>query len=459
MVFLLLVCCVSTFTYTLVTLRYFLKIRAVSGFLVCMAMYGIVYGVFPLWLFLRIACEDSSFASVSNVLDLSQEGVLALSYHYVYALFGFVAILLAYYGRIKKHGKIERKPENDYITIDAETYLTAWSCLIIGSVSMFLWSRAYGSIFTLIQQANQVRSGYGSVHNGLAFFKHPTKVLMLSTYLFFAIHIKIEKYRRLTIKKLFNYMGMFCSTALTFFYLMANDGRLTIILFCLGLCWLYFSSGRKIKNPIKTLLLGILLGLVAMGFLLKMDDITYFLRYGVLPVRSENTSALNSIARELVFLPLGGQVSILSAWQGRVTMTIFDDIITGIFAWFPTSLKPRGFEDVWNINTKLIYGEASAFHGQQPCGIITQGYYDMRFIGIIIACVALGIVLRKFDRTEQLRCSAIHYAIEADVLLILIRCVPYFSLYDLILGLFPVIIMILVYKTWNCVWFTIGKCG
>lgn len=455
-IILLIICFICTLTYTFVTMQHFFQVRTITGFLVCAAMYDFVYGIFPLWIFFQIIIENGSIISIIRMLDLSQEGVIALAFHYLYAFSGFIVICLTYYGSIGRV-KIEHRCVSNHTTLDQATYFAAWTCLAIGAVSMFLWSYAYGSIFQLIQQANRVRSGYGLVSNGLAFFKHPTKVVLLSSYLFFAICTKIEKNKPLTAKKILNYIGLSCSLVLSYLYLMANDGRLTIVLFVVGLFWLYFSSGRKIKRPGKSLAIFVLLSAIALALLIKMDDITYFLRYGNFPIRTSNTSISSSVAKELLFLPLGGQTSILSVWSGKAPLTVFDDLVTGIFAWFPSSLKPHGFEDVWNINTKLIYGDLSVLHGQAPCGIVTQGYYDARFVGVLFICIALGLSLKKFDRIDQSNWSIMRYAIGADIFLMLIRCVPYFSLYDIVLGLFPIIIMVLVYQMWRSILYTIKK--
>lgn len=462
MIILLVISFISTFIYTFVTLRSFFKARAVTGFLVCAAMYDVVYGIFPLCVFFQVAIGNRDIISALRMIDFSQEGVLALIYHYLYALCGFFAIFLSYYGRIRKN-KIQQQYalEQPYVSEKAisnqATYLTAWTCLIIGAVSMLLWSFAYGSIFQLIQQANRVRSGYGLVSNSLAFFKHPTKVLLVTSYLFLSLYIKAERNRPVSSRKILTFIGLVCSLLLSYLYLMANDGRLTIVLFALGLFWLCCSSGKKINRPGRSLITFIFLIVLALILLIKMDDITYYLRYGMLPVRSSNKDLFSSIIGELSFLPLGGQVSILSAWHDKISVTVFDDLVTGIFAWLPTPYKPQGIEDVWNINTKLIYGDLSVLHGQAPCGIITQGYYDMRFIGILLVCIALGLALKKFDKTDQADWTVMRYAIGAEELLILIRCVPYFSLYDIVLGLFPILIMILVYQVWKSILYTIEK--
>ena len=152
-----------------------------------------------------------------------------------------------------------------------------------------------------------------------------------------------------------------------------------------------------------------------------------------------------SMLKELIFLPLGGQISIAAAWSGKVGLTFLDDIVTGLFAWFPTRFKPQGFENVWNVNTFLIYGNLDRrLHGQVPCGIITQGYYDCRIVGVITLCSTVGLIIKKFDGLEYSGLTPLQYAISARIILAIFRAIPYFSLYDIILGLFSVFEIIMI---------------
>ena len=120
-------------------------------------------------------------------------------------------------------------------------------------------------------------------------------------------------------------------------------------------------------------------------------------------------------------------------------------MITGLFTWFPTQFKPQGFNDVWNINTFLIYGNLDRrLHGQVPCGIITQGYYDLRIAGVIILCSFAGVIIKKFDELEYSDLTPLQYAIRAKLVLAIFRAIPYCSLYDITLGFFSVFEIVVI---------------
>lgn len=449
MIFALLLCSVCTVFYTFVFFYILKRQRTMSGFVVVVGMYDVVYGILPLMIFLQLATDGNLITYIQNIIDTSYEGILALVYHYVYALIGFSCMVLLYFSRpIKKVTVKNFLCQEEQNEIKA-TELTAWISLIVGAISLTLWSKAYGSIGALILQANRVRSGMGAVKNGLAFFKHPATVLLITAYLFFVLVINSKE--KLS-SKIPNIVGLIISVYLAYLFLMANDGRLTTLLFFVGFIWI-ISCRKKIISVTKTSFKLIIVLFVGMLFILKLDSITYLIRYGTWPEIAESTGLFTSVIKELIFLPLGGQVSVQAAWTGKVGITIFDDIMTGFFSWFPTKFKPSAFIDVWNTNTYLIYGNLNRrLHGQVPCGIITQGYYDMRLFGVVIVCAFVAFFVKSFDKVDVEDFTAFQYAIGAKIILTIFRAIPYFSFYDIILGFFPIVEIILIkYFAESCI--------
>ena len=442
MIFLLLLCIICMTIYTFIFFYTLQRERRVSGFVIAVGMYDLVYGILPTFIFWQVILKGMMSPYINTKLDTSSIGALKSSYHYMYALIGFAFMTLMYYSRPLIKVKKTKKIGNVINTVSSQTTeLTAWVSLLAGTVSLFLWSKAYGSIGALILQANRVRSGMGSAKNNLAFFKQPATVLLVVTYLFFEMTLQSDKK---SIKRLRSFIGFIVSAYLSYLFLMADDGRLTMLLFLLGFVWMY-ASKKTIKSVPKMCLKLAAILAMAGGTILQLDNITYYLRFNAWPVEQETSNLMYSMLKELIFLPLGGQISIAAAWSGKVGLTFLDDIVTGLFAWFPTRFKPQGFEDVWNVNTFLIYGNLDRrLHGQVPCGIITQGYYDFRIVGVITLCSTIGLIIKKFDELEYSGLTPLQYAISARIILAIFRAIPYFSLYDIILGLFSVFEIIMI---------------
>ena len=461
MLLVLLLCGFCTVFYTIVSFRHFILKREFDGFFIVSLLFDLVFGIFPTVISWQVVFDGSQSAYIKSILDMSEEGIIALIYYYVMALIGFCGIILGYFGRIKKpkniasFGAIELKSSkfnNNLMSV------VAWICLFVGAISLFLWSKAYGSIFALMENANRVRSGFG-IANSLAFFKHPANSVLIATLMFFTMVFKGADYNKKNIaKKTADFIGLLTASFLSYLYLIANDGRLTILIFLLAVLWIAV-SGKKIKNIGNVILMGFCVLVLGVLLLNQMDNITNYIRFGVWTKTDSSSSLLASIVHELGFLPRGGQTCITSAWNGKVKLTIWDDVVTGIFAWLPTKFKPSSFEDVWNINTILIFGDLSVSHGQSPCSIITQGDYDIRSFGVVLFCLILGKFARIVDNWDLTGSTLIYFAIKADIMEMLFRVVPYFSIYDIILGFFPLTIMIVIYKFTSIVDYTIKKRG
>lgn len=452
MVVVLILCIFCTIMYTAFSIHHFVIKKEFDGLFITTMMYDLVFGIFPLIISLQIVFTGSQYDYINSILDLSEEGINALIYYYFMAFTGFVAIWLSYFSEIRKYSSKIKRENYSMVANENKNSLmpiVAWSCLFVSAVSLFLWSKAYGTIFTLMKNANKVRSGpgLGGVTNNLAFFKHPTKIVLIATQMFFILIFKDKSGNgKIRAKRIANIIGFLISSILSGFYLVANDGRLTILIFLLSLLWLT-TAGRKNQNVVKTILCGCCVLIISILLLYQMDNITHYLRFGVWKKSEIQGKLLYSVIKELGFLPRGGQTSVMSAWNGKVKLTFIDDLVTGLFAWVPTKFKPIGFEDVWNINTILIFGDLSVSHGQQPCSIITQGYYDLRYLGVIFFCIMLGRFVKKVDAWDLNEGTLFTLVVKANIMGMLFRVVPYFSFYDIILGFFPLIVVIVVYKT------------
>ncbi len=459
MLFVLLLCIFCTVVYTGISFNHLILKREIDGFFIVAMMYALVFGVFPTVISWQIVFNGSQSAYIKSILDISDEGTVALLYYYLIAFIGFWGIVLSYFGKIRKTTEIATRNVHKLKSGGFNNRLmsvVAWLCLLVGSISLFLWSKAYGSIFVLMKNANKVRSGFGIV-NSLAFFKHPAKAVLIATLMFFTMVFKdAEKNRKNKTKKIIDCIGLLIASFLSYLYLIANDGRLTILIFLLAILWLV-AAGKKIQNVTKMVFMGGCILILGVLLLNQMDNITYYIRFGVWNRSTNDGSLMQSIIHELGFLPQGGQTCIISAWNEKVQLTILDDMVTGLFAWFPTKFKPTGFEDVWNINTILMFGNLDVSHGQAPCSIVTQGYYDIRFLGVLLFCVALGKIARKIDDWDLAGNTLVYFAIKAEIMEMLFRSVPYFSLYDLILGFFPLVIMLAIYKIVGAIDYAIEK--
>ena len=420
-----------TFFYITYFLSKLKKIKKFNSYMIALGMYTIIYGILPLMLLLFKDLKGYEFITYNIQFDY--EGMISLMYSSILSLLGFLFLIMGYESKV--FFKKEKEKEKKYNKIIG---LTAWTSLAIGILSFLLWAKAYGSINNLIKLANAVRAGFSDIVNSFAFFKHPTRIVLFSCLFFFTI---IQEEKRMSIKKIGFYIGFFISFYFSYLFLMASDGRLTMVLFLISFVWIKFGN-KKYKFPIKSLFRFGIVALIALVLLKYMDSITYFIKFG--EWRDVPSSLVNKILEELYFIPQSIQTAILSREEQKIGFTIVDDIITGIFSWVPTKFKPDGFQDVWNINTYLTY-RYDGF-GQRPCSLISQGYYDLGIFGVIFLSFLLGKLFKSVDRLNESK-NIFKKSIGAYITIFnVIYVIPYCSFYSFMLIIFPIAVSIIIYK-------------
>lgn len=102
MLLVLLLCGFCTVFYTIVSFRHFILKREFDGFFIVSLLFDLVFGIFPTVISWQVVFDGSQSAYIKSILDMSEEGIIALIYYYVMALIGFCGIILGYFGRIKK---------------------------------------------------------------------------------------------------------------------------------------------------------------------------------------------------------------------------------------------------------------------------------------------------------------------------------------------------------------------
>lgn len=444
MTFLFLICVICTLIYTICTVRELYHKKEITGFFIASAMYDLVFGILPTIIVAQLLWDGDEIRFLQGILDLTSDGIYALIYYYLLSFLGFAILYLSYHSKINIRFKaVSNQVDKSSLKNNSSRnfLLLSWISLLVGIISLYLWSSAYGSIFNLIVEANAVRSGVGSVTNSLAFFKHPARLVLICSFLFFTYLFKNKSSKKQLFYKFYGFIGLLIALSGSILFLLANDGRLTIVLYILAILWLS-TAGKKIHHIQRMVFGGIGVIFISLFLLNEMDSITHFIRFG--EWIDNGKSLASSMIHELSFLPLGAQTSILAGWNNEVGLTFFDDLVTGLCAWLPSSLKPSGYDDVWSINTILIWGDLSLSHGQYPCSFITQAYYDLRVIGIVLYSWGAGKVLKRIDHWSFDDSSLLTISLKAVIMEFILRGVAYFSFYDIMLGLFPIVIVIIL---------------
>ena len=160
---------------------------------------------------------------------------------------------------------------------------------------------------------------------------------------------------------------------------------------------------------------------------------------------SSNSGIVETLSKEFSFIVSGTQNAMIENSTMSGNFMIINDVVNGVFAWLPTSLKPIILEDVWDYNTRILN---TGGYGQSPTSIVAQSIYDLSFLGIIIIPVIYGMLIRKFEKALEKRKGNFFYDTVYVVLgYYLCKGIPYFSFYNIMINTFFIFIAIFIYNT------------
>lgn len=351
------------------------------------------------------------------------------------AFCGYAIIRLVYKIKLFTPKKILIKDDDD--RQNARLMFTIVASLIIGLTSMYLWARAYGGIFELIKVANAVRSGFDGTTNSLAFFKHPARIITFASY---ATVVLIErKYKKFLSIALFA-----VSFVASILYLLAGDGRMSMAMYLVILFFVIIGVFKDNINLGRTAIIIGLMAVAAIALMMAMDTITHYIRNGEIVDKSSD-GIVKDILDEFAFVLVAGQNSANQFLTEGSPFLIIHDIMYGVFAWLPTSLKPGDFINIWNYNTDIC-NMYSHMAGQWPTDFVSTSIYTLGPIGIFVFSAFWGCVIKFVDKkhveNNNIFFTVFYYVLSMSFL----RLVDYCMLYDFVLCLFYMFVAFIVWK-------------
>ena len=354
------------------------------------------------------------------------------------AIIGYLVIRTVYslkpVNLIASHGKCGvRNNQRDYKRL----LITSFVCLAIGLVSLFLWSNAYGGVFELIKVANTVRSGHSDINNSMAFFKHPARIVTIVSYI--SVLLIQNKY-----KTRLNCLLFVISFISSILFMLASDGRLSMAMYFAVLLLIGGKVFKKTAIQGKKILFLCVIALLALLLIIEMDSITHFIRTGEI-LQEEKATRANGILNEFAFVIVAGQnASNLWLTEGSHFL-IFQDLLSGIFAWIPTSLKPGDFINIWEYNTQLCH-MSNLYSGQWPTDFISTSIYTLGIGGVFVFSTFWGMIIKKIDWEYSENHSIFYDVVYYSLSMSFLRLVDYCMLYDFILGIFYIFVAFIIWK-------------
>lgn len=417
------------------TISVFIKIaqsRKITIMNMCSIMYVLLLGVVPA--IILLGYTDGSKATKGIVFEESTVWTF-----YLQLVLTIVAYLFFCFGyKIKQK---ETKLSATYAK--SKTLPTSVIFSVLSLVSLFLWASGYGGVGRLIANANSIRAGWLSSSNSFTFFKHFVPLSLLASWMLFNMLIRKEAKGRFG--KISVLILLLCNFALSSIYIQANDGRLLLAAYVLIFLLLYIKYQYETKRArFKSMLLKLGVVFIAVVFILfNADSILHTMRNESY-ASSSDSNIVDTISKEFSFIISGAQNALFQGLTNDGKLMISNDVVNGIFAWLPTSLKPIILEDVWDYNTRIINVGG---HGQSPTSIVAQSVYDLSLSGIIIIPFIYGILIKKIENVLEKRKGNVFYdTVYVALGYYLCKGIPYFSIYNIMMNTFFIVVAVLIYN-------------
>ncbi|MFZ2540124.1 MAG: hypothetical protein WAX04_14690, partial [Oscillospiraceae bacterium] len=321
-------------------------------------MYSFVYGIIP-------AVSHYKYYTVGiqvEFVNYSPNGIRQLFLLLMFSIIGYISLSFGYSIRS------ENKQDEKKLTIN-KIIMPGVICLILGLVSIFLWTHVYGSPFNIIQYADYIRSGYTPIYNPFAFMKHLCQLVMFASYLFYIKLLDRENTRY----KIIVFVLFVVSVFWSIFYLVANDGRMmAVIYFVIFIMFKLRVDIISEKSDVKKVIfkyIGLaVITLVAIPF---SDVILDYFMYGEFG-EFDNNSMFEIISKEFGFTIISGQTSLSVMGSGLYHLRILEDLWAGTMAWVPSRFTQNIITSLWEFNTSFWPTST----GEIPTDFISATIYD-----------------------------------------------------------------------------------
>lgn len=257
-----------------------------------------------------------------------------------------------------------------------------WFTFIVGGLSFILYAYSFGGFVKLIAYAEMMRSfavDKSTMFTGRSYILVvPSRLITVAAILFF-LYLKFVKKNKVTIACLI------ISLVLSFLFYLSNAGKTGVLTF--GICFIVPLLSYKFKHE---WLMTIALGVVGVGIINYIDALFVYLATdefvleagdGVLPTLKQFAYPISNV------LNLEGISGVSGFRYGQDFITGVLNLIPGVN--FSTSTEPTSFfygGDDWHTT------------GGTPNDIITYGYLEFGYLGVILMGCLLGSICAVIDR-------------------------------------------------------------
>ena len=397
--------------------------KKITIYIFFLIYFLLVYGITPIVSILYIHIKD-----IINSYYFTKD----VSYYYLlfFITIIFLFLFLFFYkllSKVNKKNLIKKE-----INVQSNSFfITTLFISLLGIVSLVLWTKAYGKPWDIIKYANAIRSGYSPIYNNLTFLKPFCSLIIVAFYANVSM-LKKTKF------KFLNFLDMMINLFFSIIYLLANDGRMFMLVFILTI--FLYRKNKNLKLKPKIVSMYIIIGLITISALGRLDDLTYYIRNGKENINNSQLSLSNVIHNEFTFTYRNGINVLYLNNNYNLEIHEFKDIKNIAFAWVPERFN-RNKENLTKINTSYYYNAI----GVIPTDIITASIFKFNYVGVVIMPFIVSCLLHMlenfFSKYNSSYMDIMYNFVACNICL---RFIAYYDLSDILYSSFYLIISFII---------------
>lgn len=403
------------------------KDKKLSAIIFVNAYYFIIFVITPICVLLKN--EEIPYFIYSN----------NAKYYYlslISAFIGYICLNVGY--KIKIDNNLENKKS---VHNSKNLILSGYIVLLIGWCSLIVWTKAFGSITGIFKYASLIRSGHGTIYNKYTFVKPFCPMTIFAFEIFYSMMLNFKTFN--VTKKILVTIGLVFSLIGSYLYIIANDGRMLILIFFLVIIMSYIENKSETVN-LKKIIIYLIIAIVMIIVLGQLDNVTYYIRNGQRRQEENNNNIITIIANEFGYTYSNNiNINYLKD-EGTVEgYTIIRDIKNLLWAWIPQRMKPDDATNLFEYNTTFYRNTT----GQIPSDLITAAIYKFGYIGVVLLPLLVGMFFKILERKLfEKRNKSTYYLVISYLIIIYLglRFIGYYDLSQILFGSFYIIISMII---------------
>lgn len=302
------------------------------------------------------------------------------SYYWIPPFLSLIAVGSVWIGAAVAGGS--RKPFEKYDDLSSTVLIKklAWGFLFVGIFCYYLYARAYGGFFELLNYSNLIRSGMFDlieIDNPWSFLGRLGSLTFFSSFLFYSI---VLEGRLKGCSRLIFLLGLAVSVGFSLYVLYSWLARVAIVMYIsvFPVAYVYYRSRNSYSMIIK-------LSLIFFTIAIALPVLSLWITPG-----KASTSIIEFYAKELSF----PAVSLFSTIDDTNFRFFFDLFVAPLYM-IPSKIWSGvfGLVTASDVNTEMIFGYRKGeggVTGGVPTDFITFGYMQMGVIGVSLMGILMG---------------------------------------------------------------------